>query len=69
MNDKISSVPPLATVLIEPLVREALREDLGRAGDITSDAIIPASVQAELFVVARESGVLAGLDLARLAFF
>ncbi len=69
MNNKISSVPPLATVLIEPLVREALREDLGRAGDITSDAIIPASVQAELFVVARESGVLAGLDLARLAFF
>ena len=69
MNDKISSVPPLATVLIEPIVREALREDLGRAGDITSDAIIPASVQAELFVVARESGVLAGLDLARLAFF
>ena len=69
MNDKISSVPPLATVLIEPIVREALREDLGRAGDITSDAIIPASVQAELFVVARESGVLSGLDLARLAFF
>ncbi|MDO5680367.1 MAG: carboxylating nicotinate-nucleotide diphosphorylase [Pelistega sp.] len=69
MNQKISTVPPLAQVLIEPLVRAALAEDLGRAGDITSDAIIPSTTQAELFLVARKPGVLAGLDLARLAFF
>ena len=69
MNQKVSTVPPLAQVLIEPLVRAALAEDLGRAGDITSDAIIPSTTQAELFLVARKPGVLAGLDLARLAFF
>ncbi|HZJ96755.1 MAG TPA: carboxylating nicotinate-nucleotide diphosphorylase, partial [Oligella sp.] len=45
-----------------------LAEDLGRAGDITSDAIIPVTVQSELYLVARKPGVLAGLDLARLAF-
>ncbi|HHU94019.1 MAG TPA: carboxylating nicotinate-nucleotide diphosphorylase [Alcaligenaceae bacterium] len=58
----------LPTVLLEPLVRATLTEDLGRAGDITSDAIIGAEVQSELFLVARETGVLAGIDLARLAF-
>ncbi|MDO5667871.1 MAG: carboxylating nicotinate-nucleotide diphosphorylase [Alcaligenaceae bacterium] len=62
------TIPPLSELLIEPLVRATLLEDLGRAGDITSDAIIPAEVQSELFLVARAEGVLAGLDLARLAF-
>lgn len=68
MNHVQSTVPPLATVLIEPVVRATLAEDLGRAGDITSDAIIPATTQSELYLVARQAGVLAGLDLARLAF-
>lgn len=58
----------LPTVLLEPLVRATLTEDLGRAGDLTSDAIIGAEVQSELFLVARETGVLAGIDMARLAF-
>ena len=58
----------LPTVLLEPLVRATLTEDLGRAGDITSDAIIGAEVQSELFLVARQAGVLAGIDMARLAF-
>ena len=49
-------------------MRATLAEDLGRAGDITSDAIIPVTVQSELYLVARKPGVLAGLDLARLAF-
>jgi nicotinate-nucleotide pyrophosphorylase (carboxylating) len=62
------TVPPLPTVLIEPLVRAALLEDLGRAGDITSDAIIPAGMQAVTALVARQPGIVAGLDLARLAF-
>lgn len=68
MNHVQSTVPPLATVLIEPVVRATLAEDLGRAGDITSDTIIPATTQSELYLVARQAGVLAGLDLARLAF-
>ena len=61
-------VPPLPDLMLEPLVRSALLEDLGRAGDLTTDAIVPVDAQAELRLVARQEGVLAGLDMARLAF-
>lgn len=61
-------VPPLPEVMLEPLVRAALLEDLGRAGDLTTDAIVPADATAQTRLVARQEGVLAGLDLARLAF-
>lgn len=59
---------PLASIMIEPLVRNALLEDLGRAGDLTTDAIVPAGLTATTTMTARESGVVAGLDLAALAF-
>jgi nicotinate-nucleotide pyrophosphorylase (carboxylating) len=62
------SVPSLASIMIEPLVRTALLEDLGRAGDITTDAIVPAATRADTALVARQAGVVAGLDLALLAF-
>jgi nicotinate-nucleotide pyrophosphorylase (carboxylating) len=52
----------------EPLVRAALLEDLGRAGDITTDAIVPAEARAETALVARQPGVVCGLDLAAAAF-
>jgi nicotinate-nucleotide pyrophosphorylase (carboxylating) len=61
------SLPP-ARVMIEPLVRAALLEDLGRAGDITTDAIVPAGLRARAVLRAREKGRVAGLDLAKLAF-
>ena len=61
-------MPPLPDLMLEPLVRSALLEDLGRAGDLTTDAIVPADAQAALRLVARQEGVLAGLDMARLAF-
>nr|WP_242612577.1 carboxylating nicotinate-nucleotide diphosphorylase [Corticibacter populi] len=54
--------------MLEPLVRATLLEDLGRSGDITSDAIVPASAHATLELRARQAGVLAGLALAQLAF-
>lgn len=59
---------PLPTLLVEPIVRAALIEDLGRAGDITTDAIVPAGHHARMDLVARQTGVVAGLDCARLAF-
>ena len=59
---------PLPTILIEPIVRQTLLEDLGRAGDITTDAIVPAGCAARTVMAARQEGVLAGLDLAALAF-
>src|SRR6185437_3214657 len=62
------AVPPLPAVMIEPLVRAALVEDLGRAGDITTDALVPAETRAETVLTARQPGVVAGLDLALMAF-
>jgi nicotinate-nucleotide pyrophosphorylase (carboxylating) len=59
--------PPHA-LLIEPLVRKALEEDLGRAGDITTDAIIPPGQFARAVIAAREPGVVCGLIAADLAF-
>ncbi|MBN9562704.1 MAG: carboxylating nicotinate-nucleotide diphosphorylase [Alphaproteobacteria bacterium] len=59
---------PLPRVMLEPVVRAALLEDLGRAGDITTDAIVPAGQRATTALVARQPGVVAGLDLAILAF-
>jgi nicotinate-nucleotide pyrophosphorylase (carboxylating) len=62
------SVAPLATIMIEPLVRAALLEDLGRAGDITTNAIVGGEARASTALVARQPGLVAGLDLALLAF-
>ncbi|MGJ4886674.1 carboxylating nicotinate-nucleotide diphosphorylase [Bradyrhizobium sp. HKCCYLRH3099] len=59
---------PLSPLLYEPLVRMALLEDLGRAGDITTDAIVPAEQRASLKLKVRQQGVIAGLDVARCAF-
>lgn len=60
--------PALDNVLLEPLVHAALVEDLGRRGDVTSQATIPADKQAQLQIKARQAGVICGMDLARLSF-
>ncbi|MBV8197720.1 MAG: carboxylating nicotinate-nucleotide diphosphorylase [Candidatus Eremiobacteraeota bacterium] len=52
----------------EPVVRAALLEDLGRGGDLTTEAIVAPDRSAVAQIVARESGTLAGLDVATLAF-
>ncbi|WP_454627860.1 carboxylating nicotinate-nucleotide diphosphorylase [Bradyrhizobium cenepequi] len=59
---------PLLPLMYEPLVRTALLEDLGRAGDITADAIVPAEQRASLALRARQPGVVAGLDVALCTF-
>ncbi len=60
-------IPPLPDVIIEPLIRLALMEDLGRAGDITTDATIPQDTRMIATVNAREPGVAAGYDAAALS--
>ena len=60
-------ITPLPDLLTEPVVRAALAEDLGRAGDLTSLACIPEDARLEVVWAARRAGVLAGLDCARLA--
>ena len=58
----------LLPIMTEALVRAALLEDLGRAGDLTTDAIVPADAVARVALVARQPGVVAGLDIALQAF-
>jgi nicotinate-nucleotide pyrophosphorylase (carboxylating) len=58
---------PLPDLLIEPIVRAALLEDLGRAGDITSAACIPLGTSMKARFAARQAGTIAGLDCVRLA--
>jgi nicotinate-nucleotide pyrophosphorylase (carboxylating) len=58
----------LPRLVVERAVATALNEDLGTAGDITTDAIIPADATATAAIVARQAGVVAGLDLAEAAF-
>lgn len=53
---------------IEPSVRAALLEDLGRAGDLTTDATVPADQSGTVALVARDPGVVAGTACARLAW-
>lgn len=55
-------------LLVEPIVRAALLEDVGRGGDLTTEAIVPASLRARARIVAREPGIIAGTDAAALAF-
>ena len=62
------SIPPLPAIMIEPSVRAALLEDLGRAGDLTTDSIVPAEARTTCALVARQAGVVAGLDYAHWAF-
>ncbi|MEO1020214.1 MAG: carboxylating nicotinate-nucleotide diphosphorylase [Pseudomonadota bacterium] len=54
--------------LLEPVIRSALFEDLGRAGDITTDSIIPSNQRTRAVIAAREPGVIAGIRAAVLAF-
>ncbi len=58
----------LYPLLYEPLVSDALREDLGRAGDLTSDAVVPPDVRATGSIRTRRGGRVAGLDVALAAF-
>lgn len=60
--------PQLAAPLIEGAIRAALLEDLGMAGDVTSQATIPPNATATAVMNSREEGVLSGIALAREAF-
>jgi nicotinate-nucleotide pyrophosphorylase (carboxylating) len=58
----------LSPLAIDEAVQRTLAEDLGRAGDITSIATIPETTRARAILIARQSGVIAGLPLAVATF-
>ncbi len=64
----MSPVPAPWPLLYEPLLRRSLREDLGRAGDLTTDAIVPANRQAEAVIFSRSAGRIAGGPMAGRVF-
>ena len=59
-------IEPLPDVLIAPTVRAALAEDLGRAGDVTAQACIPAEARLKAAFATRKPGVISGLACVRL---
>ncbi len=63
-----ASLDPLPPLLLEPVVRRALAEDLGPSGDVTTMSVVPAETRAHVKIAARKPGRVAGLDAARLAF-
>jgi nicotinate-nucleotide pyrophosphorylase (carboxylating) len=63
-----SFMRPMPDLLVEPLVRAALEEDLGKAGDITSALTIAEGTQSSARIMARRPGVVAGLNCAQIAF-
>lgn len=62
------SITPLHRLLWEQVVRTALAEDLGVAGDLTTDAVVPVGHHSTFAVVSRAAGVVAGVDAAAGAF-
>lgn len=58
----------LPDLLLEPLMRAALIEDLGPNGDITTRMVIPPGTQYRAALRAREAGVVSGMQLAIIAF-
>jgi len=59
---------PLYPLQYESLVGAALKEDLGRAGDLTTHAIVPPDARATGYLMVRRGGCLAGLPVAATAF-
>lgn len=60
--------PRLPGPLVARAVADALAEDLGLAGDITTDATVPVGAEASAVIASRKPGVVSGLDLAEAAF-
>jgi nicotinate-nucleotide pyrophosphorylase (carboxylating) len=64
----MTDYPELPSFLIDPIIQNALSEDLGQLGDVTSRAVIPVGTQTTAKLVARQDGVVSGLQVAKRAF-
>ncbi len=64
----MTTVTELPRILYDDLIRDALREDLGRAGDLTTDALVAADAAAVAAVTARRAGRVAGSEVAARVF-
>ncbi|MCR8548992.1 carboxylating nicotinate-nucleotide diphosphorylase [Salipiger sp. P9] len=62
------TLPPLPDMILDPLVRAALMEDLGTYGDLTTRTVISEGTRYSARIRAREPGVVSGMQIARIAF-
>ncbi|NNE57597.1 MAG: carboxylating nicotinate-nucleotide diphosphorylase [Hellea sp.] len=58
----------LPATIIEPIIRLALQEDFGTAGDVTANALVPAKANGHLYFKSRATGVLAGMQAAEMTY-
>lgn len=68
MKSPAVHVEPLPGFLVRTAVERALEEDMGRSGDLTTAATIPATAQARALLASRERGRVAGTQFLRAAF-
>ncbi|MBL4873468.1 MAG: carboxylating nicotinate-nucleotide diphosphorylase [Rhodobacteraceae bacterium] len=59
---------PLPDIILEPVIRNAIVEDLGQYGDITTRAVISAGTTYIAHLNAREKGVVSGMQIAAITF-
>ncbi len=64
----MTRLPDLPDLILEPMVRNALLEDMGQYGDVTTRAVIPAGTTYQARINAREAGVVSGMQIAAIAF-
>lgn len=64
----MTAQPSVPDLVLEPMLRMALAEDLGSYGDITTRTVIPAGTTYRARLTAREAGVVSGMQVAALAF-
>lgn len=63
-----NKLPPLYPLNYAPIIKRALNEDFGEAGDVTTDAIVAVDSKAVARIVSRSEGCLAGLEVALSVF-
>ena len=59
---------PLPRTVIEPIVRRALEEDFGVSGDLSANLLVPEEAEGALVIRARETGVISGMQAAKLTY-
>ncbi len=61
-------LPLLPPSVIEPIIKLALNEDFGTAGDVTANLLVPAEETAHLYFKSRDTGVIAGMQAAQMTY-
>lgn len=64
----MNNLPPLPPTVIEPIIRLALNEDFGTAGDVTANLLVPETDIGHLYFKSRADGYISGLQAAQMTY-